>query len=278
MNKIQLIGFLKQILNHFITHECLKSAAALSFTTILSIVPIVALLFFSVSTFISDSENQILIHNTLLNFFSPAAGQELLTKLITLAEQASKLRTFGLIALITTVLLGLNTIDLTVNRIWNIQRCKRTLFKLALYLLALMMVPVLVGLSISVSTYFFSIAILKDTIIDSSLHFLIVNFSPFIVIWIAFTSIYKWVPNTKVSTKSAFLGGLIAAILFELAKIIFLMYIRYFPSYDLIYGAFAVLPLFCLWIYISWVIVLVGAVLTYNFSFAFNGMLTSNTK
>ena len=278
MNKIKIIEFLKQILNHFITHECLKSAAALSFTTILSIVPIVALLFFSVSTFISDSENQIFIHNTLLNFFSPTTGQELQAKLIMLAEQASKLGTFGLIALITTVLLGLNTIDLTVNRIWNIQRCKRTLLKLTLYLFALMMVPVLVGLSISVSTYFFSIAILKNTIIDSSMHFLIANFSPFVVIWIAFTSIYKWVPNTKVSTKSAFLGGLVAAILFELAKIIFLMYIRYFPSYDLIYGAFAVLPIFCLWIYISWVIVLTGAVLTYNFSFAFNDMLGSNGK
>ena len=204
MNIIKIIDFLKQIITHFITHECLKSAAALSFTTILSIVPIVALLFFSVSTFISDSENQILIHNTLLNFFSPTAGQELLTKLIVLAEQASKLRTFGLIALITTVLLSLNTIDLTVNRIWNIQRCKRTLLKLILYLFALMTVPVLVGLSISVSTYFFSIAILKNTIIDSSMHFLIANFSPFVVIWIAFTSIYIWVPNTKVSTKSAF--------------------------------------------------------------------------
>lgn len=271
MNKLQnnistSFNFIKLTFNYFVSRECLKSAAALSFTTILSIVPIIALLFFSVSTFISDSENQVFIHNTLLNFFSPSAGQELLSRLIALAEQASKLRTFGLIALVVTVLLGLNTIDLTINRIWNIERCKRTLIKLFLYLIALMMIPVLIAISISISTYFLSILTLKSTVIDDSLNFLIVNLSPIFMTWLAFVCIYKWVPNTKVPFKSAVIGGVVAAILFELAKILFLIYIRYFPTYDLIYGAFAVLPLFCLWIYISWVIVLVGAVLTYNSS------------
>lgn len=109
--------FIKLALNHLITHDCLKSAAALSFTTILSIVPLVALLLFSASTFINASENQLLIQSSLLHFFSPTIGEELYTKLIMLAEQASKLRTLGLSALIVTVLLGLNTIDLTINRI-----------------------------------------------------------------------------------------------------------------------------------------------------------------
>lgn len=260
------IEFMTLTVRHLITHECLKSAAALSFTTILSIVPIVALLFFSVSTFISDSENQIFIQNSLLNFFSPTAGQELQTKLIMLAEQASKLRTVGLIALFITVLLGLNMIDLTINRIWNVERYKRTLLKLILYLLVLMMIPVLLGISLYAGTYFFSIAALKNTVINDTLNFIIVNLSPILVTWIAFVSIYKWVPNIKVGFKYALIGGAVAATLFELAKILFIIYIRYFPTYDLIYGAFAVLPLFCLWIYISWIIVLVGAVLTYNLS------------
>ena len=257
---------MKLSVNHLVTHECLKSAAALSFTTILSIVPIVALLFFSVSTFISDSENQILIQNSLLNFFSPTAGEELQTKLIMLAEQASKLRTIGLVALFVTVLLGLNMIDLTINRIWNVERYKRTLLKLILYLLVLMMIPILLGVTLYASTYFFSIAALKNTVINESLNFIIVNLSPIFVTWVTFVSIYKWVPNTKVEFKYALIGGAVAAILFELAKILFIIYIRYFPTYDLIYGAFAVLPLFCLWIYISWIIVLVGSVLTYNLS------------
>lgn len=263
-NILLIFELIKRTFSHFYTHECLKSAAALSFTTILSIVPIVALLFFSVSTFISDSENQSLIHNTLLNFFSPSAGQELLTKLIILAEQASKLRTFGLVALIVTVLLGLNTIDLTINNIWNVERCKRTLVKLVLYLVVLMMIPILITISISVSTYFLSVVTMKVGFIDDFLKFILVNFGPVFVSWLAFVCIYKWVPNIKVPIKYAIVGGVVAAILFELAKILFLIYIRYFPTYDLIYGAFAVLPLFCLWIYISWVIVLAGSVLTYN--------------
>ena len=268
------VEFLKLTVSHLVTHECLKSAAALSFTTILSIVPIVALLFFSVSSFISDTDNQMLIQNTLLNFFSPTAGQELQAKLILLAEQASKLRTFGLIALVVTVLLGLNTIDLTINRIWNVERRKRTLLKLILYLLALMMIPVLIGISLSASTYFFSIAALQGTVIDESLNFMIGNLSPIFVTWVAFLCIYKWVPNTKVPVKYVVVGGAVAAVLFELSKVLFIIYIRYFPTYDLIYGAFAVLPLFCLWIYVSWIIVLVGAVITYNLS-AFQKTLNS---
>lgn len=266
MDKIISLEFLKNSTYHFISHDCLKTAAALSFTTILSIVPIIALLFLSLSTFYSDSENQTAIHNALLNLFSPSFGKELQATLFLLADQASKLQTFGLLALITTVLLSLNTIDESINHIWGVKRYKRTIVKLMLYFLTLMMIPIMVAISFSVTTYFFSIAIFQNSVIDSGLNFVTIYVIPIIVSWLAFTSIYKWMPNTVVSIKYALIGGAVAAILFELAKIIFLMYIRYFPSYDLIYGAFAVLPLFCVWIYISWVIVLVGAVITYNMS------------
>lgn len=264
MGKIISLDFLKSSVNHFISHDCLKTAAALSFTTILSIVPIIALLFLSLSTFYSDSENQTAIHNAILNLFSPSFGKELQATLFLLADQASKLQTFGLLALITTVLLSLNTIDESINYIWGVKRCKRTIVKLILYFLTLMMIPIMVAISFSVTTYFFSITIFQNTLVDDGLNFVTINVIPIIASWLAFTSIYKWIPNTVVSTKYALMGGAVAAILFELAKVIFLMYIRYFPSYDLIYGAFAVLPLFCIWIYISWVIVLVGAVITYN--------------
>lgn len=261
-----MIKFLKKSIRHFLSHECLKSAAALSFTTILSIVPIIALLIFSVSQFISDTDNQIVIQNTLLNIFSPTAEQELQTKLLALAEQASKLRIFGIAILVVTVLLGLNTIDLTINSIWNIKRCKRTLIKLVLYFLVLMAIPVLVAISLYVSTYVLSITVSGHTLEGGFINSVMIHLGPVLVAWIAFVCIYLWIPNTRVDVKSALAGGAIAAILFELAKVLFLVYIRYFPSYDLIYGAFAVLPLFFLWIYISWVIVLAGAVLTFNFA------------
>ncbi len=258
--------FIKQAVNHFISHECLKSAAALSFTTILSIVPIIALLFFSVSQLVSDPENQIIIQNKLLTFFSPSAGEELQTKLLMLAQQASELRTLGLAALLTTTFLALNTVDETINRIWNIKRCKRTFIKLFLYFLALMTLPVFVGVSLSVSTYFLSLISLGNTLPQGIWDLILINLSPLFVTWFAFTIIYKWVPNTSVKLKYAIISGFISAILFEWAKFLFLAYIHHFPTYDLIYGAFSVLPLFCIWIYISWLIVLSGAVLTYNFS------------
>ncbi|VAW92082.1 hypothetical protein MNBD_GAMMA23-888 [hydrothermal vent metagenome] len=267
--KCYLAGqFIKQTAAHFISHECFKSAAALSFTTILSIVPVIALLFFSVSQLVTDPENQIIIQNKLLTFFSPRAGEELQTKLLMLAQQASELRTLGLAVLLITAFLALNTVDETINRIWNIKRGKRTFLKLFLYFFALMTLPFLVGISLSVSTYFLSIASLGNVLPQSAWDLILVNLSPLLVTWVAFTVVYKWVPNTSVKLKYAIISGFISATLFEWAKSLFLIYIHHFPTYDLIYGAFSVLPLFFLWVYISWLIVLSGAVLTYNFSAA----------
>lgn len=259
-----MIKFVKINIHHFLSHECLKSAAALSFTTILGIVPIIALFVFSVSQFLSATESQLIIQDSLLKIFSPAAGEELQTKLLTLAGQASELRIFGLSVLVVTILLGLNTIDLTINAIWDIKRCKRTIFKLALYFLVLMAIPILLAISLSVSSYVLSITVLGQTLGGGVLNSIMLKMAPVVVTWVAFVCIYVWIPNTKVDTKAAFIGGAVAAILFEIAKILFLIYIRYFPTYDLIYGTFAVLPLFFIWVYISWLIVLAGAVLTFN--------------
>ncbi len=267
--------FTTQTVKHFVSHDCFKSAAALSFTTILSIVPIIALLFFSVSQLVSDPGNQIIIQNKLLAFFSPSAGEDLQTKLLILAQQASELRTLGLVALLITTFFALNTVDETINRIWNIKRGKRTFLKLLFYFMALMTLPVLVGVSLSVSAYFLSLVSLGNVLPQGVWDLIIINLSPLFVTWVAFTIIYKWVPNTSVKLKYALAGGLISAILFEWAKFLFLTYIHHFPTYDLIYGAFAVLPLFCIWIYISWLIVLSGAVLTYNFSINKNVEVTN---
>ncbi len=258
--------FLKQTVNHFISHECLRSAAALSFTTILSIVPIIALLFFSISQLVSEPANQIIIQDKLLTFFSPRTGEELQSKLLMLAQQASELRTLGLAALLFTTLLALNTVDEAINRIWNIKRCKRTLIKLFFYFLALMGLPILVGASLSVSTYLLSITSLGNTLSQGVWGIVLINLSSIFVTWLAFIVIYKWVPNINVKLKYAVISGFISALLFELAKFLFLAYIHYFSSYNLIYGVFSVLPLFFVWIYISWIIILSGAVLTYNFS------------
>ncbi len=258
--------FLKQTVNHFISHECLRSAAALSFTTILSIVPIIALLFFSISQLVSEPANQIIIQDKLLTFFSPRTGEELQSKLLMLAQQASELRTLGLAALLFTTLLALNTVDEAINRIWNIKRCKRTLIKLFFYFLALMGLPILVGASLSVSTYLLSITSLGNTLSQGVWGIVLINLSSIFVTWLAFIVIYKWVPNINVKLKYAVISGFISALLFELVKFLFLAYIHYFSSYNLIYGVFSVLPLFFVWIYISWIIILSGAVLTYNFS------------
>lgn len=261
------IEFLKINVSHFLSHDCLKSAAALSFTTLLSIVPIIALLFFSLSQFISGSGDQMDFHNTLLKIFTPAVGSQLQDKILILAEQASKLRLVGLTALVMTVLLAFNTIDSTINHLWDIKRTKRTVIKLLFYILALMAIPILVSVSLTASTYIFSASIFTSITIEGFFwNSFIVNVIPFIVIWLAFVATYLWVPNTKVDFKSALVGAAIAATLFESAKVLLLVYVRNFPAYDLIYGAFAVLPIFCLWIYISWLIMLIGAVLTYNLS------------
>ena len=163
--------------------------------------------------------------------------------------------------LFVAALLLVSSIDKTFNNIWQVTKKRRAITSFSMYWMILTLGPLLVGASIAITSYIVSLVSLG---IDDN--FGITNqlfrLLPLLSSMAAFILLYMLVPNKPVPFKYAFIGALIAAILFEFAKKIFAEYLAAFPSYQAIYGALAIVPILFLWVYLSWLIVLGGAVIT----------------
>jgi membrane protein len=167
----------------------------------------------------------------------------------------------GIAFLAVTALLMMLTIDRAFNQIFRVSRERSLSQRLLMYWAVLTLGPILMGLSVTMTSYLVStslglakgLPILGETVL---------RLMPVLLTSIAFTLLYVWVPNRRVQMRHAVIGGLIAGILFELMKRGFGLYIARFPTYTAVYGAFAAAPLFLVWMYLSWVVVLMGAVVT----------------
>ena len=162
----------------------------------------------------------------------------------------------GIISLIVVALMLINSIDRTLNSIWHDTETRPIFTSFAIYWLILTLGPLLVGVSIAASAY---VKTMFESASNFSFGLKLLSFVPFFSTWFIFTLIYMVVPNQKVSIKHSAAGALIAAVFFTLGKQAFTWYIVTFPSYQLIYGAMATLPIMLLWIQLSWTVVLLGA-------------------
>jgi membrane protein len=168
------------------------------------------------------------------------------------------LTAIGSVFLVITALTTMFTVDRVFNQIWNVKRQRSVMNKVVLYWAVLSLAPVLIGLSISVSTALISSTFKGFNPVLGGM-FPALNIVPLLLTVVAFAFIYRIVPNRAVHWKDALAGGLLAAVLFEVSKRAFAAYITQFPSYTALYGALAAFPIFLLWLYVSWIIVLIGA-------------------
>jgi len=191
-------------------------------------------------------------------FFPETLSETILTYVTQFSDKAKGLTAIGIVFLVITALTTMFTVDRVFNQIWNVKRQRSTMNKVVLYWAVLSLAPVLIGLSISVST-----ALIGETMagVNPVLGgmFPALNLIPLTLTVLAFAFIYRIVPNRAVHWKDALVGGVLAAVLFEISKRAFAAYITHFPSYTALYGALAAFPIFLLWIYVSWIIVLLGA-------------------
>jgi membrane protein len=183
----------------------------------------------------------------------PSAGLEVQKYLKGFVTQAGDLTMIGILFLFGSSMALFHTVEVTFNRIWGVKSVRSLINSAALYIAVLTMVPLLMGISFAVTSYIWALPILQKT----ESYFL--NIAPLIFTWICFTVFYVWIPNCKVLFRHGLLGGFIAAVLFEIAKILFAQYVAGINFNALIYGTFATIPLFLFWLYISWVIILFGA-------------------
>ena len=167
----------------------------------------------------------------------------------------------GIAFLFVVAVMLISAIDSTLNTIWRDTSKRRLMVSLAIYWMILTLGPVLIGSGLAATSYLISLTQFAEEYVSGVRSFAL-WFVPVITSFFAFVLLYQLVPNRPVRFRYAAFGALIAAVLFELSKQVFSLYITHFPTYQAIYGALATVPILLVWIYLSWNIVLVGAELT----------------
>ncbi|MFC0708203.1 YihY family inner membrane protein [Azorhizophilus paspali] len=262
---VDTLDFWRYLFERFLADQGPKSAAALTYTTLFAVVPIMTLIFVVLSVIPDFQGIGEQIQGFIFRNFVPSSGAVLQDYLRTFIEQARHLTWLGVGVLMVTALLMLMTVEHTFNTIWRVRRPRRGLSSFLLHWAILSLGPLLLGTGFALSTYITSLSLVFDPYALAGARMLL-KVMPLLFSTAAFTLLYVAVPNTAVPLRHALLGGLFAAVLFEAAKGLFGLYVALFPTYELIYGAFAAVPLFLLWMYLSWMIVLLGAELVCNLS------------
>ena len=236
-------------------------AGYLSYVCLMSLVPLVVVMFSVMTAFPLFAELQHSIEQFVYQNFVPSAGDVLQQYLTGFVDNASKMSAVAISFLFVAALLLISTIDTTFNKIWRVTDKRRSITSFAMYWMVLTLGPILVGASIVLSSYIVSLVEVDEYDL-LGLFDVFLRLLPLLSSIIAFIILYIAVPNKAVPFKYALSGAIVAGVLFELAKKAFALYITAFPSYQVIYGALAAIPIIFLWVYVSWIIVLTGALIT----------------
>src|SRR5471030_1165020 len=236
-------------------------AGHLAYVSLLSLVPLIAVVFSLFALFPVFSDISAQLKTFIFNNFMPATGDVIQRYLEQFVANSSKMTAVGTCGLIVTALLLIASVDSVLNKIWDSKTKRPIVFSFAVYWMVLTLGPILLVASVAISSYLLSLNWLNisgvHSLIDHALRIL-----PLLISWISFWLLYQVVPTVRVPAKDALIGALFSGALFELSKKIFALYIQLFPSYQLIYGVLAVIPILFLWVYVSWCIVLLGAEIT----------------
>jgi membrane protein len=251
--------FVRLVAKRFEQDRCPRVAGALSFTTMLAIVPLTAVMLAVLSFAPGFSTWMTVIQDFIYGNFVPAAGEVVQKYLTQFAGKAGRLTAVGLLFLVATAIMLMATIEQALNDIWRVANTRKLLHRFLAYWALLTLGPILVAGSLTLTSKFFMLPFLgraEVTILREVLDVVL----PLALEFGAAVLLYTVVPNVSVLWRNALAGGLFAAVLLEVAKYLFAAAMKYFTTYQILYGAIAALPIFLVWIYISWVIILLGAI------------------
>ncbi|WP_434566444.1 virulence factor BrkB family protein [Vibrio chagasii] len=244
------------------THDRVNvNAGYLAYITLLSIVPMLTVLLSILSSFSVFADVGLVIQNFIITNFVPASGDAVHGALLEFVANTGKMTAVGSVFLFIAALMLISNIDKNLNYIWRVTEKRRAVLSFSMYWMVLTLGPILVGASIAATSYVTSLSLLQNEVVSGAFNTLIRKL-PLILSFFAFFGLYLLVPNKKIHFSHAAAGSLVAALLFELSKKGFAAYITQFPSYQVIYGALAAIPILFVWVYLCWLIVLVGAEVT----------------
>jgi membrane protein len=235
------------------------TAGSLTFTTIIGLVPLITVMLALFAAFPVFSQFQGSLQKYFLQSLVPdGIAKPVLAALTQFSSKASRLGTVGLVGLGVTAFMLVFTIDRTLNAIWRVRRPRSVARRVLIYWAALTLGPVVVGASLTLTSYAVSASRGLVTAIPGGLGVMLSTLEWLLLVG-GLTGLFQILPNAQVRWKHALMGALFAACGLEIAKKALAFYVEIVPTYSVVYGAFATLPILLLWIYLVWVIVLVGA-------------------
>ncbi|HEV2677292.1 MAG TPA: YihY family inner membrane protein [Aliidongia sp.] len=260
----RLVRFMHHVVKRFIEDGCFAAAGALSYTTLVSIVPLLAISLAVLSAFpIFDKlrERALML---MFDNFVPTVGATVEGYISSFAQSAGKTTAIGLLVLAVTAIMLLATIEDRLDAIWRVHAPRRWLVRVLTYWTVLTLGPLLFGVGLSLSTSLNGLT--RDiAVVGASQHLIeaalevLAAYAPFLLETVGFTLLFCLIPHCPVRWRDGAVGAVVAALLFEGCKAGFTLYLGHFNAYTAIYGALAVIPIFLLWMYLSWGVVLFGA-------------------
>lgn len=249
---------LKGIFKQSINDRCPQIAASLAYATLLALIPLSVLIYKITTIAFIDPALQLKAQAFVFESLSPTTAEHVRQYLFDSAIQASSINIIGFFMLLISVVVMMHTIDSALNGIWKINKPRKLVRRFFIYFVLLIFVPLAISYSFFVSTYIASLPLITQFLSGKLVEGMF-GWLPFVVLWFTFTILYKWVPDCEVKWLHAFSGATFAVCTLEIAKSGFTLYVSNIQTYELLYGALASIPLLLIWIYLTWLIILVGA-------------------
>lgn len=245
---------LHHVWKHFQEDRCFEEAASLAYTSLLAMVPLLAVVFGIISAFpVFDQWSQSL-QNFIFDNFMPATGEQIVPYLNTFLDSISSLALTGTIMLIFTALMLMVRIEVAFNRIWRVDRNRALVNRIIMYWAVLTLGPILIAAAMALSAQKILTVLGMQDGIPPGLH----QVGLFLLTWLIFALFFLLVPNRKVMIKHALVGAFLSTVLFTIARVGFVAYASN-ANYKAIYGALAAFPIFLFWLYLVWTVILFGA-------------------
>lgn len=261
-DRAAILNVIKTTFARFGADQGMRVAASLSYTSLLALVPLMSICFAIFAAFPVFESVQHELLGFVFNNFMPAAGEQVQEYLQSFTQNTGRMTTVGIIGLALTALMLLSTIENALNKIFKVREPRPLVPRFMMFWALLTLGPLLMGASLSLSTYFFTLTKLVGVDRISGFSTFAGVLLPNILMIAALTLFYVIVPNRRIVWSHGIVGAATAGTLFALLKKAFGFYVATFPSYQNLYGALATIPIFLVWMYLAWSVVLLGAMLT----------------
>ena len=259
IDRLNRLGrFVARVVARFAEESLDQTSASLAYTTLLSIVPLVAVVLGAMSAMPSFLSMVDQLDSTMRNLLPEHSADLIIKYVLDFSAKARKVTIAGLVALVVTVYAMLNTVENALNKVWRVPQNRSWWRRFALYTALILLWPLVFAYVVAAVSY--AVSLSSGLVFEQVwLQKLLSKGTGVLVAAIFFGGLYFAVPNARVRLLDALYGGFFSAFGLLLMQWAFELYLSHFPSVTLVYGAFATVPIFLLWLYLSWAVVLLGA-------------------